>query len=99
MGKHFRTRVREARVRAGLTQAALAERFGVSQAAVSTWESGSTQPQGDVRKSVLAWVAKADHAEDEDQETGEEDTTAFGEWLYNERQARGWTREELAEKA
>jgi len=59
MGKHLRTRIREARIRAGLSQAALAERFHVSQPAVSTWEIGSSQPQGEVRESVSR-VARQD---------------------------------------
>jgi len=86
-------------VHAGLTQAALAERFGVSQAAVSTWESGTSQPQGDLRKAVNAWLEKTADSGGDDAEGEDEQTSAFGEWLYNERQTRGWTREELAEKA
>lgn len=37
-------RLREARLRAGLTQAALAESLGVTRPLVSQWESGETTP-------------------------------------------------------
>ena len=36
--------LREARLRAGLTQAELARRVGTSQPAVARWESGAVQP-------------------------------------------------------
>ena len=36
--------LREARLRAGLTQAELARRAGTSQPAVARWESGAVQP-------------------------------------------------------
>lgn len=36
--------LREARLRAGLTQAALAERTGRPQSTIARWESGRTQP-------------------------------------------------------
>lgn len=38
-------RIKLARVRKGLSQAALAERLKVSQATVALWESGSTFPK------------------------------------------------------
>jgi len=36
--------LREARLRAGLTQAELAKRAGTSQPAIARWESGAVQP-------------------------------------------------------
>ena len=36
--------LREARLRAGLTQAELARRAGTSQPAIARWESGAVQP-------------------------------------------------------
>lgn len=36
--------LREARLRAGLTQAQLARRAGTSQSAIARWESGAVQP-------------------------------------------------------
>ena len=48
-------RIRLARKRAGLNQAALAERLGVTQPAVANWESGVHDP----RRLVLAKLADA----------------------------------------
>ena len=48
-------RIRAARKRAGLNQAALAKRVGVSQPAVASWESGLHDP----RRLMLAKIADA----------------------------------------
>ncbi len=48
-------RVRQARKAAGLSQADLAERIGVSQPAIATWESGVHDP----RRVVMAKLADA----------------------------------------
>lgn len=37
-------RIKDARLRAGMTQAALGRRCGVSRAAIAQWENGTTQP-------------------------------------------------------
>lgn len=45
--------IREARLRAGLTQAQLAERSGTAQPGIARWESGRTSPSlEDVRRLV-----------------------------------------------
>lgn len=54
-GSTIGERIRQARKRAGLNQAALAERLGVSQPAVANWESGVHDP----RRLVLAKLADA----------------------------------------
>ena len=41
--------LKEARVRAGLTQTKLAERLNVSQVAVSYWEAGIARPRPSTR--------------------------------------------------
>lgn len=46
--------LREARERAGLSQAALAERTGTSQATISAYESGRKQPSVDTLSRLLA---------------------------------------------
>ncbi len=48
------TLLRDARRRAGLTQAALAELSGTSQATVSAYERGSKTPSADTLARVLA---------------------------------------------
>lgn len=45
--------IREARRRAGLTQAALASRAGTTQSGIARWESGRTAPSlDDVRRLI-----------------------------------------------
>ena len=47
--------IREARLRARLTQRELAERTGTTQSAIARWESGSTEPSyAAVMKAVRA---------------------------------------------
>ena len=48
--------IREARLRAGLTQRELATRLGTSHAAIARWENGAVRPSWD---SVLAAVRRA----------------------------------------
>ena len=48
------TTVREARERAGLSQAELAERTGTSQATISAYETGRKQPSVDTLSRLLA---------------------------------------------
>lgn len=48
------TELRRARLRAGLTQAALAARAGTSQATLSAYESGSKQPSIETLTRLLA---------------------------------------------
>ena len=45
--------VREARRRAGLTQAELAERLGTSQSAVARWERGAAHPSLETLRAVV----------------------------------------------
>jgi transcriptional regulator with XRE-family HTH domain len=60
MGKHFTTRVREARERDGHTQADLAEKFDVTAATVCHWENGVSQPGGETRRRVEVWLEEAE---------------------------------------
>lgn len=43
-----------ARNKAGLSQAAVAERFGIAPASVSQWETGKTMPKADKLKEIAA---------------------------------------------
>lgn len=43
--KHLGRRIKDARVLAGLTQEKLAEKVGVSRAAISRWELGEIEPK------------------------------------------------------
>ena len=48
----FSTRVRELRLRSGMTQIELAKRVRVTQQAVGLWEKGKAVPQGDSVKRL-----------------------------------------------
>lgn len=45
--------IRESRKRAGLTQAALAERLGTTQSVIARWESGRVEPKFETVRTVL----------------------------------------------
>lgn len=45
-------KIRELRVREGLTQAQLAKKMNVDQSAVSLWESGKTAPMRKLHKKL-----------------------------------------------
>jgi transcriptional regulator with XRE-family HTH domain len=75
-------RIRTARKAAGLNQAALAERVGVSQPAVANWESGVHDP----RRLMLAKIADAlgtplDWLADGERSPKERDKTAAAAYL------------------
>ncbi|MGH9199122.1 MAG: helix-turn-helix domain-containing protein, partial [Acidimicrobiia bacterium] len=48
--------VREARLRAGLTQKQLAHRLGTKQSVISRWESGSSSPTLETLAAILRAV-------------------------------------------
>ena len=108
MGKWFRTRLKDAREKVGLSQVELGEKFHVSQGAVHTWESGSSEPGGDTYDKVLDWIERSEKGQkppgkstaqaEEDIPVGRE-TSGFGEWLLHERESRGLSRDKLAGKA
>lgn len=50
----MKDRIKEARRKAGLSQAALAEQVGVTRAAVAFWESGSSVPKRDVFEKIAS---------------------------------------------
>ena len=108
MGKSFRNRLKYARGKAGLSQSEVGEKFHVSQGAVWTWESGSSEPRGDTYDKVLDWIEHSENGQKpprkstariEEDIPGGRETSGFGEWLLNERQSRGLSRAKLAEKA
>ena len=55
MNKHFGDKLKELRVKSGLTQSELAEKSGVTVASLSRWENGTRSPrQIDVEKITSA---------------------------------------------
>lgn len=89
------SKIKHARVEAGLSQADLAERTGVSQALVSRWERGKSTPSGE--QSALLQKALKQELADETAETSP--GQAYGEWLRAERDQRSLSRRELAAKS
>ena len=55
-------RLKEARMRAGLTQTKLAERLNVSQVAVSLWESGTARPRPGTRRQIEGVLGAVEYA-------------------------------------
>jgi transcriptional regulator with XRE-family HTH domain len=85
--------LREARIRAGLSQGELAEKLGVAQPTVSNWERGKGSPseeQENILKSVLDLGSSGN---------GAADASPLAAWLTKARSAKGWSVPELAHKA
>jgi transcriptional regulator with XRE-family HTH domain len=65
MAKWFHKRLQEARERAGLSQAELADKVGVTGASISNWEHRSSEPRGDQRDKVFAWIERQENGSSE----------------------------------
>lgn len=61
MAKWFHTRFREARERAGLSQAELADHLGVAGATISSWENRTREPRAEQRDKAMAWVERIEN--------------------------------------
>lgn len=61
MAKWFHTRISAARERAGLSQAELAEKLGVTGATISNWENRASEPRDEQRDRALAWVQQTEN--------------------------------------
>ncbi len=92
--------LRQARVRAGLSQGDLAQRLDLSQPTVSTWESGTSTPKPanlTALNRILDIGAEGDTEDESDPEAPS--SSPYGEWLARTRTAKGLTRRELAEQS
>ena len=56
MAKWFRTRLREARERLGLSQTEMCAKFGVTQVTISNWENGTSEPRDEQYDKVVGWI-------------------------------------------
>lgn len=100
-------RIRRAREREGLTQAALADKLGVTQGSVANWEAGA-QPKG-ANESRLEEVlgplstkkaSKSSGARDvKTPTTPNSEVSSFGGWLRNQRTKAAMSVPELAKSA
>lgn len=97
----FGERVRRARILNALTQAELGEKMGVTQAAISTWETGKIVPtklQKHGLKQVLG-ISSNRGASPGAERPPEGAPTAFGVWVNRRRLERNLSVAELASAA
>jgi len=88
MAKDFATRLKTARLAEGLSQMDLAEKVSVSQAAVSNWELGNTEPrtaQLQKLERVLGNLSSERRDAEFESISGQADSSAFGAWLRRQR--------------
>lgn len=93
----FRLRLRAARVRSALSQKDLADKLGVAQPTISTWEKGVASPRKRQLRKLVGIL-------DLSLTTGNENSPgvlipSFSQWLKQTRIARGISVRKLAEKA
>jgi transcriptional regulator with XRE-family HTH domain len=95
----FAARLRDARIRAGLSQDDLANRLGVSQPTVSTWERGASSPRHNTQTALerVLDVGLNDQTGPGDSDADTTTTSPYGEWLARARTNKGVTRRELSE--
>ena len=99
-------RIRRAREREGLTLAALADKVGVTAAAIYNWELG-TQPRGvnkekleEVLGKLSKGISKGSGPQDEQaQDTHNSEVSSFGIWLRDQRTKAAMSVPELARSA
>jgi len=85
--------LREARIRAGLSQGELAEKVGTTQPTISNWEhdKGTLSAQQEkILRAVLDLGSSAN---------GAVDASPLAAWLTKARAAKGWSVPELAHNA
>ena len=85
--------LREARIRAGLSQEELADKVGVSQPLVSIWERAKGTPSAQHQRALRAVLDLGSSA------NGAADASPLAAWLTKARAAKGWSIPELAHNA
>lgn len=85
--------LKDARIRAGLSQAELAEKLGVTQGTISNWEIGRTHPPDDQRDRLNTILGLAHGG------SMVEDASPIAAWLTRARLKLAWSVPELAEKS
>ena len=82
--------IKARRKAAGLSQAALAEKIGVTQSAVSSWETGYAVPDQDHVDALEQIFGEGPV------DVGSSPSQDYGEWLRGRREEAGLSREQLA---
>jgi transcriptional regulator with XRE-family HTH domain len=93
--------LKRARKAQNLKQWEVARAMGVSQATVSNWEVGRSKPTRDEARSLqdlFGGEAAPSHGAAE-KPSGNHPAASFGDWVVDQRVARGWTQTQLAKKA
>jgi transcriptional regulator with XRE-family HTH domain len=85
--------LRQARIRAGLSQGELAQKTGVTQPTVSNWERGRGAPSAQQEK-ILGTVLDLGSSAN-----GTVDASPLAAWLTKARSEKGWSIPELAHKS
>ena len=105
MSNTYGQRIRRARQTEGLTQAALADKIGVTQAAIAHWEAND--PPAPVSKrerleEILGPLSKRKAAKASSSEDGasptEDEISPFGAWVRENRISSSMSVSELAKK-
>ncbi len=85
--------LREARIRAGLSQGELAGKVGVAQPTISNWERNKGAPSAEQEKHLRTVLDLGSAAD------GAADASPLAAWLTKARSAKGWSIPELAHNA
>lgn len=85
--------LREARVRIGFSQKEVADKIGVTQAAVSNWESGRAEPRREQREALFKLLGIGDSR------ALSSGASPVAAWLTKVRVQKGLSVPELAERA
>ena len=96
MTNAFGSRLRRARLAAGLNQKELAGKLKISQPAVSTWEIGTSKPDKSMMHKIETVLGPLSNTEKE-ASVGGTQSEIFGAWLSKARTAAGMSKSELAE--
>jgi transcriptional regulator with XRE-family HTH domain len=100
MSKKFGKLLRTARLGEGLNQADVAKKVGVTQATISNWEAGQSEPEGKVLDKLGRLFGDLGGSANNGAASGAlSDVGAFGEWLRGEREKQGLTVGELADSS
>lgn len=99
MTPQFSEQLRRARISAGMTQAELAAKVGVTPPAVFNWENGKIIPKGESRAQLRQVLGPFDSPTASANTQSALRPTPFGVWLNRQRLAEQLSVAELAAKS
>lgn len=95
----FGEKLKHARIQSGLTQAEIADRMGVSQGAVSNWETDRSRPDKAQVEGIEAILGRLERTGARRPESSRETSADFATWLNETRVVKGLSVSDLAEAA